>query len=89
MAQVLRRLRRVCAAYGAHPTFVLASATVAEPERHAARLTGLDFLPVTDDASPRGQVVIGLWEPPFTSYAGEHGAPARLLASSRSCPASG
>ncbi len=82
VAQVLRRLRRVCAAYGAHPTFVLASATVAEPERHAARLTGLDFLPVTDDASPRGQVVIGLWEPPFTSYAGEHGAPVRRAASS-------
>jgi DEAD/DEAH box helicase domain-containing protein len=82
VAQVLRRLRRLCAAYGAYPTFVLASATVAEPEVHAARLTGLDVLPVTDDASPRGQVAIALWEPPFTSYAGEHGAPVRRAASS-------
>ena len=82
VAQVLRRLRRVCASYGASPTFVLASATVAEPEVHAARLTGLDLLPVTDDASPRGQVAIALWEPPFTSYAGEHGAPVRRAASS-------
>ena len=54
VAHVLRRLRRVCASYGAHPTFVLASATVAEPEEAARRLTGLDVLPVADDAlAPR------------------------------------
>ena len=40
MSHVLRRLRRVCALYGADPTFVLASATVAEPEVAAGRLTG-------------------------------------------------
>ena len=55
VAQVLRRLRRICAAYGAQPTFVLASATVAEAEAAAARLTGLDVLAVTGDASPRGE----------------------------------
>jgi DEAD/DEAH box helicase domain-containing protein len=82
VAQVLRRLRRVCAAYGSFPTFVLASATVAEPEVHARRLTGLDVVPVTDDGSPRGQVAVALWEPPFTSRAGEHGAPVRRAASS-------
>jgi outer membrane protein assembly factor BamB len=42
VSHVLRRLRRVCAMYGANPTFVLASATVAEPEVTASRLTGLD-----------------------------------------------
>ncbi len=82
VAQVLRRLRRVCAAYGSTPTFVLASATVAEPEVHARRLTGLEVVPVTDDGSPRGQVAVALWEPPFTSHAGEHGAPVRRAASS-------
>ena len=30
--------------YGAHPTFVLASATVAQPEVTASRLTGLDVV---------------------------------------------
>ncbi|CAI9400875.1 DEAD/DEAH box helicase [Nocardioides sp. T2.26MG-1] len=82
VAHVLRRLRRICAIYGADPTFVLASATVAEPEAAAARLTGLDVLAVTGDASPRGEVSLLLWEPPFTSYAGENGAPVRRAASS-------
>jgi DEAD/DEAH box helicase domain-containing protein len=77
VAQVLRRLRRVCAAHGSSPTFVLASATVAEPEIAARRLTGLDVAAVTTDHSPRGEVAVGMWEPPLTSYSGEHGAPVR------------
>lgn len=82
VAHVLRRLRRVAALHGASPTFVLASATVAEPELSAARLTGLDVVSVSADHSPRGQLAVGLWEPPFTSHAGEHGAPLRRAASS-------
>ncbi|WP_337191540.1 DEAD/DEAH box helicase [Nocardioides flavescens] len=82
VAAVLRRLRRICAAYGAHPTFVLASATVAEPEAHAGRLTGLDVLPVTGDASPHGEVSIALWQPRLTALAGENDAPVRRAASS-------
>ena len=40
------------------------------------------MLAITADASPRGQVSLLLWEPPFTSYAGENGAPVRRAASS-------
>jgi len=82
VAQVLRRLRRICAAYGADPTFVLASATVAEPEAAAARLTGLDVLAVTGDCSPRGEVSLAMWQPALTSFTGENGAPLRRAASS-------
>ena len=82
VSHILRRLRRVCAMYGAHPTFVLASATVAEPEVTASRLTGLDVAALTRDDSPRGEVSLLLWEPPFTSYIGENGAPVRRAASS-------
>ncbi len=82
VAHVLRRLRRVCALYGASPTFVLLSATVAEPEEAARRLTGLDVLPMTADHSPRGEVSVALWEPPLTSFTGENGAPVRRAASS-------
>jgi DEAD/DEAH box helicase domain-containing protein len=40
VGHVLRRLRRICRRYGAEPVFVLASATVAEPEQAAERLVG-------------------------------------------------
>ncbi len=84
VALVLRRLRRVCARYGASPTFVLASATSSDPARSASRLTGLAVEAVTEDASPRGTTEFALWEPPLMpSYAGstgEHGAPVRRSA---------
>src|SRR5206468_6724704 len=81
VAQVLRRLRRVCARYGSRPVFLLASATVSAPEESAGRLTGLPVVPVTDDASPRGSTEFALWEPPLMpDYGGENGAPVRRSA---------
>ena len=81
VAQVLRRLRRVCARYGASPVFVLASATVSEPAVSASRLTGLPVTAVTDDASPRGLTEFALWEPPLLPGSrGEHDAPVRRSA---------
>jgi DEAD/DEAH box helicase domain-containing protein len=81
VAQVLRRLRRVCTRYGASPVFLLASATVSEPEVSASRLVGLPVIPVADDASPRGTTEFALWEPPLQKdYSGEHGAPVRRSA---------
>ncbi|MFJ5227509.1 DEAD/DEAH box helicase [Streptomyces sp. NPDC088400] len=80
VAQVLRRLRRVCARYGANPVFLLASATAAEPALAAGRLTGLPVHEVADDASPRGEMVFALWEPPLTDLHGEKGAPVRRTA---------
>ncbi|WP_243740811.1 DEAD/DEAH box helicase [Streptomyces sp. 8K308] len=80
VAQVLRRLRRVCAHYGAEPVFLLASATTAEPASAAGRLTGLPVVEVTEDASPRGELVFALWEPPLTEAVGERGAPVRRTA---------
>ena len=81
VAQILRRLRRIAAHYGASPTFVLASATTADPEVTAERLIGLPVTPVTVDGSPRGRTAIALWEPPLTSLHGEQGAPVRRSAS--------
>ena len=67
VAQILRRLRRVAAHYGADPTFVLASATAAEPGVTASRLTGVPVEAIDVDGSPRGQTAVALWEPPLTA----------------------
>jgi DEAD/DEAH box helicase domain-containing protein len=80
VAQVLRRLRRVCARYGADPVFVLASATVADPATTATRLTGLPVEVVDEDASARGPLTFALYEPPLSLLRGEHGAPVRKSA---------
>jgi DEAD/DEAH box helicase domain-containing protein len=84
VAQVLRRLRRVCARYGAEPVFVLASATAADPGRTATLLTGVPVAEVTEDTSPRGELAFALWEPPLTELSGEHGAPVRRTATAES-----
>ncbi|MFJ6696373.1 DEAD/DEAH box helicase [Streptomyces sp. NPDC091272] len=80
VAQVVRRLRRLCARYGADPVFLLASATSADPAVAASRLTGLPVREVADDASPRGELVFALWEPPLTDLHGEQEAPVRRTA---------
>ncbi|SOC56300.1 DEAD/DEAH box helicase [Ornithinimicrobium cerasi] len=64
VSAVLRRLLRVAARYGASPTVILASATVAEPEVLASTLVGQPVEAVTQDASPRRETVVALWEPP-------------------------
>lgn len=63
VAMVLRRLRRIAAAYRAEPTFILASATTANPEISASRLVGEDVVAVTEDGSPRAGLTFALWEP--------------------------
>lgn len=65
---VLRRLARLAARYGeGSPTFVVASATTAEPAVSAARLIGVtpdDVTAVTEDTSPSGRRTVVLWQPP-------------------------
>ena len=86
VAHVLRRLRRIAAhhrggqAARREPVFILASATISEPQRCARLLTGLVAEAVTADSAPRGPLTFGLWEPPLTTLRGEAGAPVRRTA---------
>jgi len=65
VAQVVRRLRRICHHYGSHPQFIMTSATVANPKELAERLTGLEVDVVTEDGAPRGQKTWVFWNPPL------------------------
>ncbi len=80
VAQVLRRLRRVAAHYGADPVFILASATVADPGTTARSLLSLEVTEVVDDGSPSAPIDMVLWEPPLSELNGENGAPVRRTA---------
>jgi DEAD/DEAH box helicase domain-containing protein len=70
VANVLRRLRRIAAAYATEPRFLLASATIANPVELAERLTGLEGVGlIDDDGSPAPQRQIAMWNPPLTDAA--------------------
>jgi DEAD/DEAH box helicase domain-containing protein len=67
VANVLRRLRRIAAAYGTEPRFLLTSATIANPVELAERLTGLEQVELIDqDGSPIPARQIAMWNPPLT-----------------------
>ena len=63
VANVLRRLRRLARIYGADPQFVFASATIANPGELAHSLLGETATVVGDDAAPRAERTIALWNP--------------------------
>jgi DEAD/DEAH box helicase domain-containing protein len=63
MAQVLRRLMRICHHYGASPTFVFTSATVANPGELANRLTGVAAETVKTTTAGTGKRHLILIEP--------------------------
>ncbi len=52
MANVFRRFDRICAYYGAKPTYIFTSATIANPVELAEKLTGKRFEPVQESGAP-------------------------------------
>jgi DEAD/DEAH box helicase domain-containing protein len=65
VALVLRRLQRLAAHYGAHPTFLAASATIGNPGDLTSRLVGLPVDVIEEDTSPAGARHFVLWNPPL------------------------
>jgi DEAD/DEAH box helicase domain-containing protein len=65
VANVLRRLRRLARIYGAEPQFILATAAISNPGELGTSLIGERVTVVGDDAAPRAERTIVLWNPPL------------------------
>ena len=65
VANVIRRLRRVCRLHGSAPVFILTSATMANPKEFAEGLLGLPVRVIDDDGAPSGPKWFVLWNPPL------------------------
>jgi DEAD/DEAH box helicase domain-containing protein len=67
LANVLRRLQRICRHYGAAPQFICASATIANPQELAERLIGQPVGLVTENGAPAGEKVLVFYNPPVVN----------------------
>ena len=65
VANVLRRLLRICAHYGSHPVIVCCSATIGNPGELAAMLTGRPARLVDRNGAPAGERHVVLVDPPI------------------------
>ena len=65
VANVIRRLKRIASFYGAHPQFVLTSATIANPQELAEKLIEQPVFLIDQDGSPSGQRHFLIYNPPL------------------------
>lgn len=75
VAQVLRRLRRLAAHYGADPVWVASSGTIANPADHFEHLLGLSPHVVGDAGAPSAGRELVLWNPELDEQLGERDSP--------------
>lgn len=67
VANVLRRLKRICAFYGSSPQFICASATIENPKEHAERLIGEQAALVDNNGAPSGEKHFVFYNPPVVN----------------------
>ena len=83
VANIMRRLKRIAAFYGSHPQFVLASATIGNPEGLASQIIEDDVELLDEDASPKGPRNFLVYNPPIIDPdpgpQGQHGARKRAI----------
>ena len=67
VANVIRRLKRVCTFYGVSPQFILCSATIGNPQQHAEALIEDEVQAITESGAPCGERHLLLWNPPVVN----------------------
>lgn len=67
VANVIRRLKRICKFYGSDPQFLCASATIANPREHAERLIGEPVRLVDRNGAPSGEKHFVFYNPPVVN----------------------
>jgi DEAD/DEAH box helicase domain-containing protein len=67
LANLLRRLKRVCEFYRSAPAFVCSSATIANPRELARALTGREFELIDQSGAPRGERYVVFYNPPVVN----------------------
>ncbi|MFJ7847627.1 DEAD/DEAH box helicase [Peribacillus sp. NPDC097224] len=67
VANVIRRLKRICKFYGSNPIFICTSATIANPKELAEQLTGNPMRLIDDNGAPSGRKHFVFYNPPIVN----------------------
>jgi len=67
VANILRRLQRLCRFYGSDPQFLCSSATIGNPKELAEALTGKPMVVVDRSGAPRGERYFAIYNPPVVN----------------------
>lgn len=67
VANVIRRLKRICRFYGSDPVFICTSATIANPKELGEQLTGKPMRLVDDNGAPSGRKHFVFYNPPLVN----------------------
>jgi DEAD/DEAH box helicase domain-containing protein len=67
VANLFRRLHRLCRFYGSDPQFLCSSATIGNPKELAEALTGREMTLVDESGAPRGEKYFAIYNPPVVN----------------------
>ena len=67
VANIFRRLHRLCRFYGSNPQFLCSSATIGNPKDLAEALTGREMTLIDESGAPRGEKYFAIYNPPVVN----------------------